>query len=132
MCTFCSLSLSIWYILVSTFFIHKRIKTKYYNASSKSCGTCSKLKILRGASGWCLFWKGLIFLQYCFFPILEQEKYDHFEQSNIVYICVYVIYNIYIYIYVCILHIHSYTYIYIYICTILYIYMYYIVHFSYI
>ena len=45
MFSFCSLSLSLCYILISTFFILKYVKPKYYNVSIKCCGICSKLKI---------------------------------------------------------------------------------------
>ena len=75
----------------------------------------------------------MILIQHCSFPILEQEKYDHFEQSNIVYICVYVIYIIYVCIlfihictciYVYILYVCIYVYIRVYVCVYIYIYTY--------
>ena len=58
-----------------------------------------------------------------FFYYSKTEKYEHFELSNIVYICVWCIYTyIYIYIYIYIKYVHiSYMHIYIYI---LYIYIY--------
>ena len=57
-----------------------------------------------------------------FFYCSKTEKYEHFELSNIVYICVWCIYTyIYIYIYIYIKYVHiSYMHIYI------YIYIYYI------
>ena len=64
-----------------------------------------------------------------FFYYSKTEKYEHFELSNIVYICVWCIYTyIYIYIYIYIKYVHiSYMHIYIYIYYI-YIYTYIYIH----
>ena len=67
-----------------------------------------------------------------FFYYSKIEKYEHFELSNIVYICVWCIYTyIYIYISIYIKYVHiSYMHIYIYILYILYIYIYIYIYIS--